>query len=372
MTVRSPGDLLAAVPYLLGFHPTDSVVVVALRGTRLVFAARADLPPPGAAADVARYVAAVVAEQGVAAATVIGYGPAGPVDAAVPAFRAALADRSLRVMEALRAHDGRFWSYLCQSPLCCPPEGTPYDPATSLIAAVATYAGHAVLPDRAALAGQVAPVTGAARESMRRATAQARDRLVELLGGAPAADVLGGRVVRAAGERAVAALLERGPAGVPPDDDELAWLTVLLSHVPVRDAAWRRTTGEEWQLSLWSEVARRAQPELVAAPASLLAFGAWLAGHGALANVALDRALGEQPDYSMACLLRDALDRGVSPSMLDVGGEPGGPGWSGREWPGPAGSGRSGFGLSRRSGRLSGGRRASRGRRGSGRRQVRR
>nr|WP_305070542.1 DUF4192 family protein [Micromonospora sp. 4G55] len=48
LTVRSPADLLAAVPYLLGFHPADSVVVVAMRAQRVVFAARADLPDRGA------------------------------------------------------------------------------------------------------------------------------------------------------------------------------------------------------------------------------------------------------------------------------------------------------------------------------------
>ena len=44
--------------------------------------------------------------------------------------------------------------------------------------------------------------------------------------------------------------------------------------------------------------------------ASLLAYAAWLDGRGALANVALDRALAEDPAYSMALLLRDALDHG--------------------------------------------------------------
>ena len=50
---------------------------------------------------------------------------------------------------------------------------------------------------------------------------------------------------------------------------------------------------------------RRAQPGYVAAPASLLAVTAWQAGDGALANVALDRALADIPSYSMALLLRD-------------------------------------------------------------------
>jgi hypothetical protein len=50
-------------------------------------------------------------------------------------------------------------------------------------------------------------------------------------------------------------------------------------------------------------------------PACPLAFCAWQSGDGALANVALDRSLADNPDYSMALLLRDALDSGAPPSM---------------------------------------------------------
>ena len=60
---------------------------------------------------------------------------------------------------------------------------------------------------------------------------------------------------------------------------------------------------------------RRAQPRYVAAPASLLAFVAWQAGDGALANVALDRALADEPRYSMAQLLRQVITAGAPPSL---------------------------------------------------------
>jgi hypothetical protein len=344
LTVRSPADLLAAVPYLLGFHPSDSLVVVAHRARRLIFAARADLLPAGARpaliADVARYVASVVAEQGGGAATVIGYGPAEPVEAILPQIRSALSARGLEIVEVLRAHDGRFWSYLCDNPECCPPEGTPYDPATSPVAAAATYAGQAALPDRAALVRQVAPVGGLTRESMRQATLRAEERLVALLDATPAADVLGGRAVRAAGEAAVAAALDRGRSGVRPTDDEVAWLTLLLVHLPVRDSAWRQIGEDDWQLELWSDVVRRAEADLVPGPASLLAFAAWRAGQGALANVALDRALRQDPGYSLARLLRDALDRGLAPSAL--GAWPLGESVGRRSRRGSGGSGRAG------------------------------
>ncbi|WP_034241171.1 DUF4192 family protein, partial [Saccharomonospora iraqiensis] len=55
--LRAPGDLLAATPQLLGFRPTDSVLVIGHRaptGTRIGAVLRADLPPPGDEPDLAR------------------------------------------------------------------------------------------------------------------------------------------------------------------------------------------------------------------------------------------------------------------------------------------------------------------------------
>jgi Domain of unknown function (DUF4192) len=52
----------------------------------------------------------------------------------------------------------------------------------------------------------------------------------------------------------------------------------------------------------------------VVATSGSLAFVAWQSGNGGLANLALDRALADEPDYSMAKLLRDALSAGIPPS----------------------------------------------------------
>jgi hypothetical protein len=66
-------------------------------------------------------------------------------------------------------------------------------------------------------------------------------------------------------------------------------------------------------LRLWTSLTRLARPGYVAPAASLLAFTAWQSGNGALANVALDRALADDPRYSMATLLREAIDGGAPP-----------------------------------------------------------
>ncbi len=63
---------------------------------------------------------------------------------------------------------------------------------------------------------------------------------------------------------------------------------------------------------------RRALLPRTAAPvATLLAACAYLDhGDGALANVALDRALTDQPTYVMAQYLRALLDGGIAPSTV--------------------------------------------------------
>ncbi|PSK63096.1 hypothetical protein B0E53_04965 [Micromonospora sp. MH33] len=76
---------------------------------------------------------------------------------------------------------------------------------------------------------------------------------------------------------------------------------------------------------MWSDITRRAHPTLAAGPASLLAFAAWRCGNGALASVAVDRALAADPDYSLAHLIDQALRAGLPPSVLNGWPQPGTP-----------------------------------------------
>jgi hypothetical protein len=99
-------------------------------------------------------------------------------------------------------------------------------------------------------------------------------------------------------------------------DDRLARLAVSLSDVRIRDDAWARMVPDQVQphLRLWTDLVRRVPARYVPAPASLLAFTAWQAGNGALANVAAQRALAADPGYSMALLLLEAIGAGIPPS----------------------------------------------------------
>ena len=324
--VSSPADVLAVVPHLLGFHPASSLVVMGVGRprARVQLAFRYDLPdPPDAvhAADIAEHAAGVLGHRQLGTVIGVGYGPGALVTPVADALAAAVRQAGLRLQELMRVEDGRYWSYLCENPECCPAEGVPFDLQANPAAAALTVAGLVAYPDRAALAGTLAPVTGAAARSMERATSAALQRAASLTGQASGTGGGPPRRLVDAGRRAVQeAIGTYRDGGRLLADEPLAWLTVVLAHLAVRDDAWSRMDPgfRDAHVRLWTDVVRRARPAFLPAPASLLAFTAWQSGEGALANIAIDRALAADPGYSLARLLRDIMDAGVPPSAARV------------------------------------------------------
>jgi len=154
---------------------------------------------------------------------------------------------------------------------------------------------------------------------MRRAVSHAEEQIAECVARVTRAGhrITERRVVAAVGRLAVAEAIARYRAGKTADIALAAWLTVALREVRVRDDAWARMLPAHGDAHrrLWTDLTRLARPGYVSAPASLLAFVAWQSGDGALGNIALDRALADNPYYSMARLLREALDSGAPPSL---------------------------------------------------------
>jgi hypothetical protein len=309
LRLRTPHDVIAAVPYLLGFHPSDSLVAIGSEGPRGTCALRLDLPPDEHVDDAARQLAGVLAGNAFPRAVLVGYGAAARVTPVMAAAHAALDDHGITVLEALRVEAGRFWSCGCAVAGCCPAAGTPYDISTSPVAAQATVAGRVALTGRDELARSVEPVGGAARDSMRQATGRAGQRLVRWMLECHADATPVQARMAAAGLPYVRDLTCRGGALT---DDEVAWLGVLLMHRDVRNEALLHTDGD--RLDLWRDVLRRVEGPFAAAPGCLTAYAAYLAGDGALANVALDRAVAADPGYSLTTLLRDILLTGVPPA----------------------------------------------------------
>lgn len=312
--VRRPADLLALIPYLIGFHPSASLCVVGMMRSAVTCALRCDLPNADRLGEFSSTLAPVIAGKPIEAVVLAGYGPEPEVTPVMNAAREAMATAGVRVADALRADQGRYWSYLCGDDGCCPPEGTPYDTSVSAAAAAAVTAGLTALPDRADLAASLAPEAGPARRAMEDATRQAAEQLEEHL--------------RDPGEvrgfvpeirQVINSALDTYQNGDRLGVDDVARLSVLLGAIRLRDEAWVtiKPRSIETHLRLWTDLTRRATVN-VAACASLLAFTAWLDGNGALANIGVDRALKADSGYSMARLMRELLAVGLPPTIAGI------------------------------------------------------
>ena len=322
--VSDPGEIAAAVPQLLGFRPRESVVLIGLggvRGNQVGLTVRGDLPPPGAGPAFARALSRSV-RTGEPEAAVVALmseapddpdGPAGGPDlphrALLRDLTIALALDGIAVRTSLLVRGGRWWSYECTEPCCRPGAGTALPTGVTALEAASVASGVVVEDGREALGRRLAPDPdrGGTAEACRR-VADARGRLSDADGGWAA---IREGVRRCAPEAAHP--VERLP-------DELVARVVwsLRYEPPLRDRALVLALGGEASAAeaLWTECTRRAPQPLDAAPATLVAVCAWLRGDGAMANVALERALCSDPGNRLARLLAPALEACLHPAEL--------------------------------------------------------
>jgi hypothetical protein len=320
--ISDPGEIAAALPQLLGFRPRESVVMIGLTGPagrRVGLCARVDIPPAEHAAVVARALAARVRTdrpRGVLV-VVVSDQPGGselPHRALAGEAVRALAEIGVAVPDVLLVREDRWWSYDCPHPCCHPRAGTPLPAGATELAAATVAAGTVVEDDRSALAARIAAPGRAQRRAMAEVCGRVAEQCTE--------DLLevGGERVAAQSWTAVTAALARCRPGVTRrlDDGDVARIVWGLRDVDVRDRALELALGADAAAAeqLWTECTRRAPAPLDAAPATLLAVSAWLRGDGAMANVALGRALASEPGYRLALLLSEALDACLPPASL--------------------------------------------------------
>ena len=299
-----PGDVLGVVPYLVGFHPRESVVALMVRSRRVVLTIRVNMPPPAEATDLAADIAGLADQHSADELIIIGYS----ADAEAARGLLSRVEGELdgyHVNDVLYVDGQRWWSLTCTG-TCCPPEGRPYDPGCDPIAAEAVYAGLEARADRAELEKDVGGPPEAERGELRRLAEQQVTEIQPL-------DL-----------RARCALMEKlvlaGAANdLTLDDANCLRIAVLARDVPVRDVAWaliRRETAEQ-HLALWSRVVARTAAPYEAAPLCLLGFCAWICGNGAMMNCCIERLSTVAPAYSMGHLLNKISRRALPPSLWD-------------------------------------------------------
>lgn len=379
ITLRGPAELADALPFMLGFHPSDSVVLVAVHGERGRFGGRARLGIPRSPhewPEIAEHLAECLVEGSTrrgdrpdAIAVFLCQDP-GPGETGrrvmerlrpfAQRLRTACGALDVPVLEALCISDGLYFSYCCPDPRCCPPDGTPLAlSGTSVMAASAAYAGIQVrgsLKDmearlkpresdsdpvrvsaqRAAL-GEAALVlvpkildapSGQGRQEVRATTLALARTLIGRFSEPPEApvargadsphDVLTGRAGLTSG---------RGHAAADAADDtritaeEAAALILGLQDRDTRDQAaeWMEGPEAHGALRLWRALSRRCvapYQEYAAAPLALAGWVAWSSGDEPSARVALSLALDADPEYLFARLLHQACNEGLDPESL--------------------------------------------------------
>ncbi len=323
--LSGPGSLIAAVPHLLGFPPEESLVLVGLSGrsSRLGITMRLDLPADGPqtapSIEELEPLAEALLQDGATEclAMVLTEAPhddgVAPYIDLVANLDEALFERGIGVGDIVLVRGGRWRSYLCTDQPCCPPEGNPVPAASGELAAFAAYSGAVVHDSRSALIAMIAPDPVAVAATERALDHVCRELADESRAGT--SEAYRERIERCI-ERRIGAL-SAGSAR-PLSHRDVARISVSLIDRPLRDRVAGHCLLDTASAaeSLWIDLLRRLPPPLDAAPATLLALSAWARGDGAMANVALDRALDSEPGYSLAQLVRTALDHALPPGTV--------------------------------------------------------
>jgi hypothetical protein len=319
--LKDLGDLIAAIPHLIGFPPEESVVLVSHRGEdglSIDRTMRVDLPPRHGIYDQARYLTEVFARKddfGVML-VIVGRRRDGPEDLVhtelVATFQALLLEAGVPRVHALWTPEivtGAPWE--CYDDIGC--EGVLPEIRYSELAAAKASVGLVTFESREAKEGTLSPADEAAIERRSLLLNAVYDEFGPL--GESGEAVEGScRVVRAALAQAKRGCLEL-------TDEQAVELAVALANTRVRDAGLALAVPPESEEAknaetLWLALVRGLPAPERADAAALLGYSAFLRHDTVLAGMAFDNALAADPNHMLANLLRLSMERQVRPEQM--------------------------------------------------------
>ena len=313
-TLTSPHDLLAAIPFLIGYHPQDSLVLVALKDEAVGMAMRVDMPV-GVSAEGYDLLASHFLRDGADGAFIVAYVGAGAVDPENVLINtsAALVRAGIDIKESLIVRNNRFRSMICSDLTCCPPEGSAIpDLGSSRIAAEHVIAGHPMPFENVdGLVRSIAAVASSFESVW-------ADEVQAFWVSSDSEEI---QELQRDGATAIIDLVGEYREGRGAEDRELAARVIgRLSDIQVRDFALGSHTDEsaDCYWAMWRDLLRIAPRGFVAPIACLFAAMAYERGEGALAHKGLDRGLGDDDQYSLAHLLRRVFTAGWPPQSFSA------------------------------------------------------
>lgn len=309
-TVKTPHDLLAAVPFLIGYHPTDSLVLISVKSDSLEMAMRIDFPknPPEGSYQL---LASHLKRDNSEGALIVAYEPADSLAGPEVLHNVAdaVASLDIPIRELMLVRNNHWRSLLCSDDKCCPPEGNQIEEFVNSRIAAEQVASGKVLPfsDSEGLTHSIS------------ATILAKDINwnAQVVGFKVDPDANNLNELQRDGAESILLLADfYSQNGFCKDYDLMARVLGRLSDIQVRDFALGchtdQTINSYW--AMWRDLLRIAPPKFVAPVASVFASIAYENGEGALAHRALDRAIEDDPEYSLARLLRRVFSSGWPPS----------------------------------------------------------
>lgn len=298
IVVRTPDELLAAVPHMLGFNPQESILVVPVsRGLPM---SRVDLPrTPEDRAEVVRNLHGPYARHarpGAQVALVCLTEDRRSAELASQHVAAGLEKAGVGTQARIWATDERWVEFNIGQ------AGNRTQETSTRIAAEYVVAGTAR--------------PAATRASLAESLVGDREPLAAVL---PAVREAAQKSTPVAERNWAHDLLEQFHADCNRlIDPDAARLLVAIESTETRDALWQDMSRDNARdhSALWTDLTRRAPEEVRTPTASLLAFSSWLEGNGAKAWCALDQ-IPDGPPYSMASLVATVLQGGVHPDMWE-------------------------------------------------------
>lgn len=317
-TSQDPGDLVAVIPYLLGFHPGNSLVLIALTGTGSVCVSGVLHNDPGQVkltTGAAHEMAHLLQDRGATAVAVVVVGCAEteapgalPLRGFLDELKQSFERHGMPVIHASWAdgtHAGDPW--ICYDNPGCWGSVPTAERAPLVTASIA--AGMVAFNDIDELATTL-------QLDDEEQLAQRRILIGQV------EDTLNGTTDRGATRqryeavRAVLDSLDDRDLQLP--DETIAELAVALAHNDVRDLCLGLTNTEHAGKAeqLWRYLVTRTPGLYRANAAVLLAVSAYVRGDGVLAELALRIAETAHPALSLAHTLREAISAAMPPTVM--------------------------------------------------------
>ncbi|MCA1782958.1 MAG: DUF4192 family protein [Dermatophilaceae bacterium] len=342
--LRSPGEIVSAVPYLLGFSPVSSLVLLGLSGRQLTLTCRVDLTD-AADEQCSRSVSEALIRSGADRVLLVAYGSdRAEAAAGITEMTTGLDRAGIAAGDRVSVVDDRWFDEDCTDERCCPSTGVAvadHDQAPSTMSFHALAGGYR--QDRAAVVAECYPdrplLTAAIRSEMQRLIGDDREiadddvltSLLSVLGWGSGETATPARLALSAVTTAdplvrdvCYAVVAPGMMGEHrPDLDDIYHPLRLagaasgdldpagiLLDTDARDRVLTRLLA--WVRNLPDDVPAATMPALVIA-----AVAHWCAGDGARARTLVERAdaLDAQP-LPMLETLRACIAHGVRPAEL--------------------------------------------------------